>query len=105
MAAELTTWDANCEDVLCDSVLGHFVCGNLRRCHANAQVWQEITENLNARMGKAFPVRRVIRRWKRIEQNYRRAMVGRNRSLRPNVSPVSSPDRLSDDPPQEEADA
>nr|POE78205.1 hypothetical protein CFP56_62004 [Quercus suber] len=105
MAAEFITWDANCEDVLCDSVLGHYVCGNLHRCHANAQVWEEITDNLNACIGKAFTVRRVIRRWKRNQQNYRRAMVGRNRSLRPNVSPVASPDRLSDDLPQQEADA
>nr|POE95072.1 hypothetical protein CFP56_15135 [Quercus suber] len=97
MDAELITWDANCEDVLCDSVLGHYVCGNLHRCHANAQVWEEITDNVNACMGKAFTVRRVIRRWKRNQQNYCRAMVGRNRSLRPNVSPVASPDRLSDD--------
>nr|POF21432.1 hypothetical protein CFP56_18475 [Quercus suber] len=51
-------------------------------------------------MGKAFIVRRVIRRWKRIQQNYRRAMVGRTKFLRPNVSPMASPDRLSDDPPQ-----
>nr|POE97677.1 hypothetical protein CFP56_06490 [Quercus suber] len=54
MVAELITWDANCEDVLCDSVLGHYVYGNLRHCHANAQVWEEITNNLNAHMGKAF---------------------------------------------------
>nr|POE70717.1 hypothetical protein CFP56_44978 [Quercus suber] len=55
MAAELTTWDANCEDVLCDSVLGHYVCGNLRRCHANVHVWEEITDNLNACMGRPLP--------------------------------------------------
>nr|POE95071.1 hypothetical protein CFP56_15134 [Quercus suber] len=34
MTVELITWDANCEDVLYDSVLGHYVCGNLHRCHA-----------------------------------------------------------------------
>ena len=38
MAAELITWDANCEDVLCDSVLGHYVCGNLCPYYANAPV-------------------------------------------------------------------
>nr|POE52709.1 hypothetical protein CFP56_17662 [Quercus suber] len=54
MATELITWDANCEDVLCDSILGHYVCENLRPYHANAQVWEEIIENLNAYMGKAF---------------------------------------------------
>ena len=100
MAAELKTWDANCEDLLCDSVLGHYCCGNLCPYHANAQVWQEIIDNLNARMGKAFTMRRVITRWKCIRQTYRRAMGIRTRSLWPNVSPVASPDRLSDDPPQ-----
>jgi len=74
MVAELITWDANCEDVLCDSVLGHYVCVNSRPYHANALVWEEITDNLNAHMGKAFTVRRVITRWKHIRQSYRRAM-------------------------------
>ena len=69
MDAELITWDANCEDVLCDSILGHYVCGNFRRFRANAPVWEEITDNLNAHMGKAFTVRRVLRRWKRIRSN------------------------------------
>ena len=100
MAAELKTWDANCEDVLCDSILGHYVCGNFRRFRANAPVWEEITDNLNARMGKAFTVRRVLRRWKRIRSNYRSSMGVRTRSLRYEESPVSSPDRLGDDPPQ-----
>ena len=100
MAAELITWDANCKDVLCDSVLGHYVCGNLRPYHGNAPVWEEITYNLNARMGKTFTVRRVIRRWKRIHKNYRKAMKVRTKSLRPNVSPVASLDQLFDDPPQ-----
>ena len=89
MAAELITWDANCEDVLCDSVLGHYVCGNSRPYHANALVWEEITNNLNGRMGKAFTVRRVPRRWKRIHTNYRKAMGVRTRSLWPNVSPMA----------------
>ena len=66
MAAELITWDVHCEDVLCDSVLGHYICGNLRPYHANAPVWEEITHHLNACMGKAFTVRLVITRWKRI---------------------------------------
>ena len=52
MDAELITWDANCEDVLCDSVLGHLVCGNLRRYHANAPVWEEITDYINACLGR-----------------------------------------------------
>ena len=92
MAAELRTWDANCEDLLCDSILGNYVCGNLRPYHANAHVWEEITNNLNARMGKAFTMRRVITRWKCIRQTYRRAMGIRTRSLWPNVSPVASLD-------------
>ena len=100
MAAELITWDANCEDVLCDFVLGHYICGNLRPYHANAPVWEEIIDNLNARIGKAFTVRWVLRRWKRIHMNYRRAMGVRTRSLQPNVSPVASLDRLSNDPPK-----
>ena len=100
MAAELITWDANCEDVLCDSVLGHYVYANLRPYYANAPMWEEITDNLNAHMGKAFTVRQVLRRWKRIHTNYRRAMGVGTRSLWPNVSPVASPNRLSNDPPQ-----
>ena len=100
MAAELITWDANCEDVLCDSVLGHYVCGNLHPYHANVLLWEEITDNLNARMGKAFTVRRVLRRWKRIHTNYRKVMGVLTRSLWPNVSPMASLERLSDDPPQ-----
>ena len=66
MVVELITWDANCEDLLCDSILGHYCCGNLRPYHANAHVWEEIINNLNARMGNAFIVRRVITRWKYI---------------------------------------
>ena len=100
MVAELITWDANCEDVLCDSILGHYICGNFRRFRANALVWEDITDNLNARMGKAFTVRQVLRRWKRIRTNYRRAMRVRTMSLRYEESLVSSPDRLADDPPQ-----
>ena len=100
MATDLRTWDANCEDLLCDSVLGHLVCGNLRRYHANAHVWEEITNFINARLGKAFTVRRVMRRWKHTRRNYQRSMGVRTRALGPNVSPVSSPDRLSNDPPQ-----
>ena len=100
MVVELKTWDANCEDLLCDSVLGHYCCGNLRRYHANAPVWEEITDYINARLGKAFTVRQVTRRWKCIHQNYRSAMGGRTRSLRPNDSLMASPNRLSDDPPQ-----
>ena len=92
MAAKLITWDANCKDVLCDSILGHLVCGNRRPYHSNAHVWEEITNYLNARLGKAFTVRRVVTRWKRIRQNYRRAMGVRTRSLRPNVSPMASLD-------------
>ena len=99
MAAELRTWDANCEDLLCDSILGHFVCGNLRPYHANAHVWEEITNNLNARLGKAFTVRRAMR-WKHIRRNHQRAMGVHTKALQPNVSPVASPDQLSDDPPQ-----
>ena len=99
MAAELITWDANCEDVLCDSILGHYVCGNLRCFHAYALVWEEITNNLNAHMGKAFTVRRVLRRWKHIHTNYHRAMEVRTMSLRYKDSLVSSPDQLADDPP------
>ena len=91
MVVELITWDANCEDLLCDSILGQYCCGNLRPYHANAQVWEEITDNLNARLGKAFTVRRVTRRWKCIQQNYRRAMGVRTISFRPNVSPMASP--------------
>ena len=92
MAVELRTWDATCEDLLCDSILGNYVCGNLRPYHANAHVWEESTNNLNARMGKAFTMRRVITRWKCIRQTYRRAMGIRTRSLRPNVSLVASLD-------------
>ena len=66
MFAELRTWDANCEDMLCDSILGHYVCGKLHPYHANVHVWEEITNNLNARMGKAFTMRQVITSWKRI---------------------------------------
>nr|POE86135.1 hypothetical protein CFP56_07242 [Quercus suber] len=54
MATKLITWDGNCEDMLCDFVLGHYVCGNLRPYHANAQVWGEVIDNLNACMGNAF---------------------------------------------------
>ena len=92
MAAELITWDANCEDVLCDSILGHYLCGNFRRFRANAPVWEEITDNLNACMGKAFTVRRVLRRWKHISIDYRKAMGVRTMSLRYEDSLVSSPD-------------
>ena len=100
MAAKLRTWDANYEDLLCDSILGHFVCGNLRPYHANVHVWEEITNYLNARLGKAFTVRWIMRRWKHIRWNYQRAMGVHTRALRPNVSPVASPDQLSNDPPQ-----
>ena len=99
MAAELRTWDANCEDLLCDSILGHLVCGNMHPYHANAHVWEEITNNLNARLGKAFTVRRAMR-WKHIRRNHQRAMGVHTKALQPNVSPVASPDQLSDDPPQ-----
>ena len=100
MAPELITWDANCEDVLCDSVLGHYICGNLRRFRANVPVWEEIIDNLNARMENAFTVRRVLRRWKRIHTYYRRAMGVRTMSLRYEDSPVSSPNRLANGSPQ-----
>ncbi|KAK7857095.1 hypothetical protein CFP56_019784 [Quercus suber] len=60
MATKLITWDGNCEDMLCDFVLGHYVCGNLRPYHANAQVWGEVIDNLNACMGNAFIVRRIF---------------------------------------------
>ncbi|KAL0016518.1 hypothetical protein SO802_003587 [Lithocarpus litseifolius] len=58
MVVELRTWDANCEDLLCDFVFSHYVLGNLRPYSANAQVWEQITTNLNARTGKAFTMRR-----------------------------------------------
>ena len=99
MAADLRTWDANCEDLLCHSILGHLVCWNLCLNHDNAHVWEEITNFINACLGKAFTVRRVIRRWKRTRRNYRSSMGVRTMALRPNDSPVTSPDRLSDDPP------
>ena len=100
MAADLRTWDANCEDLLCHSILGHLVCWNLCLNHDNAHVWEEITNFINACLGKAFTVRRVIRRWKRTRRNYRSSMGVHTRALRPNVSPVASPDQLSNDPPQ-----
>ena len=100
MAADLRTWDANCETALCDSVVGHIVCGNMRRYRANEHVWEEITNFINARLGKAFTVRRIRRMWKHTRRNYKRLMVDRTRALGPNVSPVSCLDRLSDDPPQ-----
>ena len=62
MAADLRTWDANCEDLLCDSILGHLVFRNLRPNHDNAHMREEITNFINARLGKAFTVRRVMRR-------------------------------------------
>ena len=99
MATELKTWDANCEDLLCDSVLGHYCCGNLHRYHANAPGWEEITDYIYARLGKAFIVRQVTRRWKHIRWNYQRVMGVHTRALRPNVSPVASLDQLSNDPP------
>ena len=100
MVADLRTWDANCENALCDSVLGHLVCGNMRHYHANEHVWEEITNFINARLGKAFTVRPIMRMWKHTRRNYKRLMVDRTRALGPNVSPVSSLDRLSDDSPQ-----
>ena len=100
MAADLRTWDANCEDLLCHSILGHLVCRNLRLYHDNPHVWEEITNFINASLGKAFSVRRVMRQWKRTRRNYHSSMGVRTMALRRNHSPVSSPDRLSDDPPQ-----
>ncbi|KAK9989941.1 hypothetical protein SO802_030180 [Lithocarpus litseifolius] len=51
MATELRTWDANSVDLLCDFVFSHYVLGTLRPYSAKAQVWEQITRNLNARMG------------------------------------------------------
>ena len=92
MAADLRTWDANCEDLLCDSILGHLVCRNLLPNHDNVHVWEEITNFINARLGKAFTVRRVMRRWKRTRRNYQSSMGVCTMAVQPNDSPVVSPD-------------
>ena len=99
MAADLRTWDANYEDLLCHSIFGHLVCRNLRLYHDNPHVWEKIRNFINARLGKAFTVRRVIRRWKQTQRNYRSSMGVCTMALRRNDSPVTSPDRLSDDLP------
>ena len=100
MAADLRTWDANCEDLLCDSILGHLVCGNLHPYHANAHVWEEITNFINVNLGKAFTIRWVMRRWKRTRRNYQRSIGVRTIALWPNDSPEASPDQFSNDLPQ-----
>ena len=74
MAADLRTQDANCEALLCHSILGYLVCRNVHLYHDNPHVWEEITNFINAHLGKAFSVRRVMRQWKRTRRNYQSSM-------------------------------
>ena len=66
MAADLRTWDDNCVDELCNLVFSHYLLGTMVRYSANDQVWEHITGTLNARTGKAFTKRGVIRKFKAI---------------------------------------
>ena len=48
MAAELTRWDEDCVDELCDIVFGQFLLVNMWRLVPYNLVWDVSTHTLNA---------------------------------------------------------
>ena len=100
MAADLRKWDDNCVDELCDLVFGQFLLGNNYRHAANDHVWEEITHTLNARIGKAFSKRQMIRKFAYLRRWYRTVTSVRRYGHFGNVYPVPSSNRLFHDPPQ-----
>lgn len=72
---------------------------------ANDHAWEEITHTLNARTGKAFSKRQVIRKFAPLQWWYRAVTGVRRYGHFGNVHPVPFPDRLFHDLPQQETDA
>ena len=60
---DLRRWDEHYVDELSDLVFGQFMLENRYRHFANDHVWEVITHILNARTGKDFSKRQVLRRF------------------------------------------
>jgi len=63
MAAELTRWDKDCVDELCDIVFGQFLLGHMWCLVPYDPVWDVITHTPNVRTGKAFRKSQVVRKF------------------------------------------
>ncbi|KAF3965505.1 hypothetical protein CMV_010318 [Castanea mollissima] len=73
MARDLRTWDEDCVDELCDIFFSQFLLGNFAVRLPREPFWDVITNTLNARTGKDFRKRQVMRRFMHVRRENCRA--------------------------------
>nr|POF27395.1 hypothetical protein CFP56_14509 [Quercus suber] len=70
VAGDLRRWDDECVEELCDIVIGQWMLGNFAIGVPREPLWDVITNTLNARTGKDFRKRQVMRQFKTIRREY-----------------------------------